>query len=174
MKLAFKIEQYLWVRQFFNYLGNCFCFFSIVSRPGARIAWLGGAEINFEGAREVYLCEFKRGTGAREIYSSLDQTNKKKTPKKRSSVQNFHKFWLSSQNSCDVSRILKWRPKKVFVPKVLWNPVWVHKNYENTGGKHQFGPQIPLQVPRGCCGGPPSSLSREGPQLTSSMIDSLH
>ena len=25
----------------------------------------GGAEINFGGAREVYLCEFERGTGAR-------------------------------------------------------------------------------------------------------------
>ena len=38
----------------------------------------GGAEINFERAREVYLCEFKRGTGAREIYPSLDQMNKVK------------------------------------------------------------------------------------------------
>ena len=35
----------------------------------------GGAEINFGGAREVYLCEFERGAGAREIYSSVDQTN---------------------------------------------------------------------------------------------------
>ena len=26
----------------------------------------GGAEINFGGAREVYFCEFERGTGARE------------------------------------------------------------------------------------------------------------
>ena len=43
----------------------------------------GGAEINFGGAREVYLCEFERGTGAREIYSSVDQTNKVKTIKKR-------------------------------------------------------------------------------------------
>ena len=49
----------------------------------------GGAEINFGGAREVYLCEFKRGTGAQEIYSSVDHTNKVKTKKKRSSVQNF-------------------------------------------------------------------------------------
>ena len=42
----------------------------------------GGAEINFRGAREVYLCEFERGTGARGIYPSLDQTNKMKTKKK--------------------------------------------------------------------------------------------
>ena len=38
----------------------------------------GGAEINFGWAREVYLCEFERGTGAREIYPSLDQMNKVK------------------------------------------------------------------------------------------------
>ena len=35
----------------------------------------GRAEIKFKGARKVYLCEFERGTGAREIYSSEDQTN---------------------------------------------------------------------------------------------------
>ena len=35
----------------------------------------GGAEINFGGAREVYLCEFERGTGAREIYPSLHESN---------------------------------------------------------------------------------------------------
>ena len=42
----------------------------------------GGAEINFEGAREACLCEFERGTGVRDIYSSVDQTNKVKTKKK--------------------------------------------------------------------------------------------
>ena len=35
-----------------------------------------GAEINFERAREVYLCEFERSTGAREIYPILDQMKK--------------------------------------------------------------------------------------------------
>ena len=35
----------------------------------------GVAEINSGGAREVYLGEFERGTGAREIYPSLDQMN---------------------------------------------------------------------------------------------------
>ena len=38
-----------------------------------------GAELNFLGAREVYLCEFERSTGAREIYPYLDQMNKVKT-----------------------------------------------------------------------------------------------
>ena len=46
----------------------------------------GGAEINFGGAREVYLCEFKRGTGAQEIYSSEDKTKKVKTKKKKRKV----------------------------------------------------------------------------------------
>ena len=27
----------------------------------------GGAEINFGGAREVYFCEFQRGTGAQDV-----------------------------------------------------------------------------------------------------------
>ena len=36
----------------------------------------GVAEINFGGAREVYLGEFEKGTEAREIYPSLDQMNK--------------------------------------------------------------------------------------------------
>ena len=72
----------------------------------------GGSRNKFWGAREVYLCEFERGTGAREIYFRVNQTNKVKTKKKGLQFKNFHKFWLSSQNSCDFSRILKWRPKK--------------------------------------------------------------
>ena len=39
----------------------------------------GGAAINIGGAREIYVGEFERGTGAREIYPSLDQMNKVKT-----------------------------------------------------------------------------------------------
>ena len=41
----------------------------------------GGAEINLGRAREVYLCEFEWGTGAREVYPSLVQTNMVKTKK---------------------------------------------------------------------------------------------
>ena len=50
-----------------------------------------GAEINFGGPREVYLCEFEKSTGAREIYSGVDQTNKVKTKKKGLLFKNFHK-----------------------------------------------------------------------------------
>ena len=37
--------------------------------PGPAPGWRDweGAEINFGGAREVYLCEFERGTGAQFI-----------------------------------------------------------------------------------------------------------
>ena len=45
-----------------------------------------GAEINFGGAREVYLREFK----------SVEQT--KKVKKKGLQFKNFHKLWFSSQN----------------------------------------------------------------------------
>ena len=50
----------------------------------------GRTEINFGGAQEVYLCEFERGTGARKIYSCVDQTNKVKTKKKGLLFKNFH------------------------------------------------------------------------------------
>ena len=39
----------------------------------------GGGRTKFWGAREVYLCEFERGTRAWEIYPSLDQMKKVKT-----------------------------------------------------------------------------------------------
>ena len=61
-----------------------------------------GAEINFGGAREVYLREFK----------SVDQTKKVKTLKTRSSVQKFSQTLVSISQFCDFPRILKRRPKK--------------------------------------------------------------
>ena len=48
-----------------------------------------GAEINFGGAREVYLREFK----------SVEQTKKVKTLKKKGlQFKNFHQLLFSSQN----------------------------------------------------------------------------
>ena len=35
-----------------------------------------GGRNKFWGARKLYLCKFERGTGAREIYASVDQTKK--------------------------------------------------------------------------------------------------
>ena len=52
----------------------------------------GGAEINFGGAREIYLCEFERGTGARKIYPSLDQMNEVKTKNSEGFSDRSHKF----------------------------------------------------------------------------------
>ena len=81
----------------------------------------GVAEINFGGAREVYLCEFERGTGAREIYSSVDQTNKVKTKKKRKVFSS--KIYTNSGYRLKILAIfnefLSEYQKKVFVPKVL-------------------------------------------------------
>ena len=45
------------------------------------------------GAREVYLCEFERSTGARKIYSSLDKTNKVKTKEKKRSSLKFRRIF---------------------------------------------------------------------------------
>ena len=56
---------------------------------------IGGAEINFGEAQEVYLCEFERNTGAREIYSSVDQTKKVKT-KKKGLRPKFYEIWCES------------------------------------------------------------------------------
>ena len=55
------------------------CFLSKFKQAQRQDSVTGGAEIKFGGAQEVYLCEFERGTVAREIYPSLDQTNKVKT-----------------------------------------------------------------------------------------------
>ena len=72
--------------------------------PGPRQdSLIGWAEINFGGAREVYLSEFERGTGAPKIYSSVDQTNKVKTKKKRSSSQKFYEI------RCESTKITKIR-----------------------------------------------------------------
>ena len=49
----------------------------------------GGGTNKFGGSREVCSCEFERGTGAREICCSVDQTNNVKTKRKRSSIQKF-------------------------------------------------------------------------------------
>ena len=80
-----------------------------------------GGRNKFWGAREVYLCEFERGTGAREIYSSVDQNEQGENLKTRSSAQNFpqilvivSKFLRFSTNS-----FVKTKKKKkgLIVPK---------------------------------------------------------
>ena len=61
------------------------------------------------GAREVYLCEFERGT--RNLFQ-CGSNEQGEDQKKGIQFKNFHKFWSSSQNSCDFSRILKCRTTK--------------------------------------------------------------
>ena len=118
--------------------------YSVQVRRQDSVDWGGGAKINF-GGHEKFI--YVNSMGARG-HEKLQ---------KRTSSQNFLKLWLSSPNSCDFSRILNWRQKqkKVFVLKLKWNPVQVHKNskkavlaHEFQGCKHLFGclrPRIALQ-----------------------------
>ena len=71
---------------------------------------IGGAEINSGGAREVYLCEFERGTGSREIYPSLDQMNKVKTKIQR----DFPAEIRNSNVSSGRKQVISKEKKKVF------------------------------------------------------------
>ena len=81
------------------------------------------------------------GTGAREVYSSVDQTKKVKNKKKTVLSTK-----ISTNSSCGLKILAIFnellsedqKNKKVFVPKVLWNPVWVHKNYEKTVLAREF------------------------------------
>ena len=64
-----------------------------------------GAEINFGGAREVYLCEFERGTEAREIYPSLDEMNKVKTKNSNGFSGQNRKFrWFFRPKTVDLKK----------------------------------------------------------------------
>ena len=80
-----------------------------------------GAEINFGGAREIYLCEFERGTGnffqCGSNEQGKDQKKKEKVFSSKISTNSgyrlkilliFHEFLSEGQ-----------KKKKVFVPKVL-------------------------------------------------------
>ena len=63
--------------------------YSSLDRPGARIAW--GAEINFGGHEKFIYVNLR---GAREAYSSVEQTKKVKTKKKVFSTK------ISTNSSC--------------------------------------------------------------------------
>ena len=103
------------------------------TRPGARIAWLGGRN-KFWGNEKFILCEFERGTRARKIYRSLDQINKVRSKKskgfsgwnrkfkrffrpktgdlkkrKRSSSQKRHKIWCQSTKNTNLDLDLRSR-----------------------------------------------------------------
>ena len=99
----------------------------------------GGGKNKFWGAREVYLCEFERGT--RDL--SQSGWNEQGEDQRFKGI-----FRPKSGIQAVFPPENRWSPKKrkkVFIPKMSWNPVSVHKIYENTGGKHQFGPRFALQ-----------------------------
>ena len=52
----------------------------------------GGAEINFGGPREVYLCEFEGGTGSLLECGTNKKGEDQKKKKKGLQYKNFNKF----------------------------------------------------------------------------------
>ena len=88
---------------------------SLQARRQDSVTGGGGAEVNFGGAQEVYLCEFERGTGAREIYRSLDQMNKVKTKNSEGYSGRNQKFKrLFRPKTGDLQQ----KKKMVFIPKM--------------------------------------------------------
>ena len=92
-----------------------------------------GAEINFEGAREVYLCEFERGTGARQICPSLDQINTAKTKNLEGFSGRNQKFKRFRPKTVDLQKQKGLHPKNVMksgvsprkLQKYRWQtPIW--------------------------------------------------
>ena len=93
-----------------------------------------GAEINFGGAREVYLCEFERGTGARQICPSLDQMNKVKTRNSEGFSgrnQKFKRFFrpkagdLQKQKGLHPKNVMKSGVSPQKLQKYRWQtPIW--------------------------------------------------
>ena len=107
--------------------------YNALPRPGSRIAWLGEKKLIW-GEREIYSCEFEKSTGAREIYSSVDQTKKVKTKKKVFSTKNYTNSGYGLEILAIFLEFLNEdQKKKVFVPKVLWNPVWIRAVNTNSG-----------------------------------------
>ena len=99
----------------------------------------GGAEINFGRKREVYLCEFERGTGTREIYPSLDQMNKVK-------IKNSEGFFGRNQKFKQF-----FQPKTSDLQKKGLHPQNVMKfGVSPQKLQNQFGPRFALQLPRAC------------------------
>ena len=94
----------------------------------ARIAWLGGAEINFGKAREVYFVGIREGHGGTRNLSQSG-SNEQGEEQRFKGI-----FRPKSEIQAVFPAENRWSPKqkKFFLPKTSWNPVSVHK-------KHQFG-----------------------------------
>ena len=101
----------------------------------------GGAEMNF-GRHEKFICVNSRGAQGHEKFISVWI----KWTRWRSKIQ--REFPAKIANSSGFSGreqvIFKKKKKRVFIPKMSWNPVSVHKKHENNSGKHQFGLRFAL------------------------------
>ena len=86
-----------------------------------------GAEINFGGHEKFILCELERGTGAREIYPTLDQMNKvrSKDSKKFSGRNRKFKRFFSGQ------KLVISKKKRSSSQNTSRNPVSVNKKHPN-------------------------------------------
>ena len=147
----------------------------------------GGAKINFGGAREVYLCKFKRGTGAREIYPSLDQMNKVKTKnlkgfsgrkqvitkrKKRSSSQKCHEIRCHStkiQTTIWASICTPVAPSLLI--SLRYSPRLGGHNFRLKGHNFRLGGHGPGMPPRGA--GLPDTMHLTSPTWTKSLTIKL-
>ena len=110
------------------------------------------------GHEKSILCQFERGTGALEIYSSPDQINKvrsKKSKRFSGRIRKFKRFFRPKTDDLQKKRSsLKlqgiFRPKtgdlpkkKAFISKTSQNLVSVHKI-------HKLGPRFALHKPQAC------------------------
>ena len=84
----------------------------------------------------------RRGHGAREVYSSVGSNEKGEDQIKKKKVFRTN---ISTNSGCRLKILAIFneffsedQKEKVFVPKVLWNLVWVHKNYEKTVLAREF------------------------------------
>ena len=82
---------------------------------------MGGAKINFGGHEKFILCEFERGTGAREIHPSLDEMNQARSEKSKGFSGRNRKF------------------KRFFRPKTgdLQNKKGLHRNRKGFSSRNR-------------------------------------
>ena len=119
-------------------------------RPGAWIAWLEDKNKFWRGHEKfIYVnsrvwIKRKRWRPQTLVFISkflqFSTIPKVRIKEKRSSGQKFPQIfvvilWCSTNSQVKAKNN---NNKKVFVPKVSWNSVWVHKNYEKTVLAREF------------------------------------
>ena len=123
----------------------------IRSRPGARIAWLGGRNKFWGGHENFILCEFERGTGARETYPGLVQMNLVRSKDwKRFSGRNrkFKRFFRPKTDDLQKKRSAKYTNLGFDLHSSSPEPVNFFGAQSSLGGhKQSFGGARPRYAP---------------------------